>query len=367
MVETCPRQWAYEYLEGNRQAPGKYALIGTAAHAIVESFLKREIAHPGAHPQLAAIPDAEREPVVKYALLREGKRDRLIGTEIEFFVELLQGVFAKGFIDAAYWHPDGTLEIEDHKTNRNYESAHEWSTKIQTRLYAYVARKHLWPQAQRVHFTIGYPMLGTEASWETDPSWDQDTLERVWKAWLDMNASSHEEKVGEHCRWCARTAVCGAYQDEMRGLASSVVPLLRQEHPAERLSRLTGLKKLLESEIEEAKGDLVALVKDQGKVTVGGYEWSIASKVKRVAPEFADLWRGIMGPEGYDEEAVAALFSLAPKLFTVKLGGLDELSKRGQTLKSRIKPLIQTVEEEELKSLPLEKITKKSSKKAPKS
>jgi RecB family exonuclease len=368
MYEECPANWAYQYLEGNRQPSGKYAEIGSAAHAVVESFLKKEIGHPAMHASLVNIPDPnEREQAVQYALTREGKRARLLGTEIEFFIEVLPGVYVKGFIDAAYWHPDGTLEIEDHKTNRQRETAEEWSRKIQPRLYSLIARRFLWPQAQRIRFTIGYVMIGGEVTWETDPEWDDDTMARLTETWAGMGSGTYKETVGEHCRFCPRTAICGAYQDTMMGLASSIVPMLREEHPAERLSRLKGLIKLLEAEEESAKSDLLALVKANGPIQVAGNEWSMGTKSKRVAPEFAELWRAMMGPDGYDSDGVEVLFDMGTKLFTVKLGGLDIMVKEHREVADRVKPLIQRVEEEELTSTPLEKITKKTSKKAPKS
>lgn len=364
MFEACPAQWRHEYLEGNKQESGPWAVIGTAAHKIVEDYLTGRHETPGDHPELINIPDPkEKEMTVAYALSKEGKRSRLMGTEMRFVLDF-KGVPLEVTFDALYWHPGDVLEIEDHKTNRAYEGVEVWSKKIQQVLYPAVARL-LYPQARQVRMAIGYVLLGKTIEWVSNSEDDVELWERVDKALQGMKGKKHEEKVDEHCRFCPRRPTCGSYQDAINGLASSIIPLLRKEHPAERFSRLKGLKKLVETEIEDAQTQLFEIVEAEGTVIVGGNEWSIGYESSRSAPSFVDLWRAMMGSNGYDEDAAKALMALGDELFSVKLGGLDLLVKGNTEAELRAGPLVQKSYTPKLKPKAVKKITEKTSKKAP--
>lgn len=365
ILESCPRQWQCNYIEGRRSPQSEFAAIGTAVHAMMESWLKNNIGHPSMHPSLACIPDqSEKESAIKYALSREGKRSKLLGTEIEFMVEVAPGINAKGFIDAVYWHPDGTLEIEDHKTNRTRETTEEWARKIQPRLYSLVARRHLWPTASRIRFTIGYPMIGGDVSWETDPEWDDETLERIKSAWDTMVSGPYEERVGDHCRFCVRNQECGSYREATSGLASSLAPFLGSEDPAQRILNLKSIKKIIESELEKAELEVREIIAEKGVLVSSGLEWTISNKPKRGAPSFLETWRAAMGPEGYDPDAIEELFKVCDELFSVKLGGLDLLMKQHQELYIRLKPIVRSIPTDSIVTSPVEKVVKKGRKQA---
>lgn len=364
MFESCPAQWRNEYLLGNRGPSGIYADIGTAVHEVVQDYLNCIQNDPTNHPSLVCIPDQkERDLAVKYALAREGKRARLVGTEIEVLLQIKDNLPPiKAFFDAVYWHPGDILEIEDHKTNRSYEPASEWAIKIQQRIYPLLARI-LWPQAKKIRFTIGYVMLDKIVEWETDPEWDIDTMERVLKAWEGMNQEQHEEKVGDHCRWCQLTGVCGSYQSTIRGFESSLLPMLREEHPAEALGRLKSVKKLVEQEIEQTQTRLIKMIEEQGSVIAAGRVWSMTEKKKRNGPKFTEFYAAIHGSEGYDQDAMQIFFEHADDLLTVKLGPLDDMMKASGTIKSRVSGLISRTTEKALSNSPEEKIVKNSRKK----
>jgi hypothetical protein len=370
MIENCPRLWRHEYLDGNRSPSGKFALIGTAGHSVVESYLKGEIAADaiGKHPALIDVGDPlERQKVVDYARSKETKKRRLIGTEIEFLVQVAPGILpVKGYIDAAYLHPDGTVEIEDHKSNRSRETAEDWAVRIQPRLYSLVARRFLWPEAKKIRFTIGYMLLGGEVSWETDPAWDDDTVDRLVMAHESMMASEHPEVVGEHCKWCALTSTCGAYRDAIFGFRDSILTALSEKTPVDRYVELRAIEKLVKSEKEKAEESLRISLEMQGKIVHDGREWFIGETSERKAPTFSDVWKAAMGPTGHDLDAVDAIFAVADELFSVRLGGLDGLMKDHGELERRIRPIIERTPKKAVKNEPVEKIAKKSKKSASK-
>jgi hypothetical protein len=345
-------------------------LIGTAGHEIVESFLKGEIGPDAvaSHPSLSQVPDEkERAAIVEYARSKEVKKRRLLGTEIEFLVQPAPGILpVKGFIDAAYLHPDGTVEIEDHKSNRSRETAEEWAIRIQPRLYSLVARRFLWPDAKKIRFTIGYMLMGGEVSWETDPAWDEDTVDRLVTAHGMMMATEHPEIVGEHCRWCALTATCGAYRDAIWGFRDSIIDALAEKTPVDRYLELKAIEKLVKSEKEKAEEELKINIEMQGKIVHGGKEWFMGETSERKSPSFLDVWRAAMGPAGYDLDAVDAIFAVADELFSVRLGGLDGLMKDHKELEKRIRPIIERTSKKAIKNEPIEKIAKKPRKSASK-
>lgn len=362
MYEDCPSNWAYQYLEGNKSESGIFAEIGTAAHSIVESYLKKEIDHPLNHPDLSVIPAKEKESVVQYALSREGKRERLIGTEIEFIIEVLPGIKVKGFIDSVYDHTDGTIEIEDHKTNRSRETADEWAAKIQMRLYSLVARNFLWPNSKRIQFTVGYVMIGGDVTWQTDPAWDEETLKRIENAWTGMHGGNYPEKLGSHCRYCPKSSTCTTYNREMKNMKESLMFPSVEETPIEKYVRLKEIKTLLEHELESIEEKVISQIKDTGPIEFGGKKWGIKKTSKRKAPDFISFWSAAMGPDGFDQDAQQAIFELGPEILTVKLGGIDKICSSHQEMKNRIQKTISRTEEESLFGESLEKIVKKPKK-----
>lgn len=357
MFGQCPRQWRHEYLEGQRSESGKFALIGTAAHETVDNYLSGRFPHPELDPSLAGVTDpAERKATVDYCLAREGKRTRLIGTEMRCEIEYAPGIFLEITIDAAYEHPDGSIEIEDHKTNRALESTEEWAAKIQQRLYAAFARRYLWP-GRKIRMTIGLVTQGAERTWVPDPAYDVDLWRLVDESMAGMLAATHPETPGEHCRFCPRAKQCRSYGETLGGLADRSV-FTRDEGPGARYLRLKGLEKILEAEIALAKEELTERLEKGGELVDGGKRWALVPSTRRIAPAFSTLWSALT-ENGQDQDAIAILFELCDEVFSVKLGGIDSLAGRGETLRRRLQGLAPANGKLELSDRPVDGIVKK--------
>jgi RecB family exonuclease len=191
--ETCPRRYRFGYVEKrpkDRPVPTSWR-FGTVVHAGLEAAWRAAMeADPdvplAAHLPLAVaaaaasvaeegLDDADRERaerILAEALAADVVRatdpdagapaGRPIGVE-----EALRGWAGGdhdrviGFADLVLEHPDGTIELVDHKVTSRRADPDDLREDFQLNLYGHLASKR-WPRAPRIVATLHYP-TGPEA------------------------------------------------------------------------------------------------------------------------------------------------------------------------------------------------------------
>lgn len=347
--ERCQHEWAARWLYGIKQESGPWAEIGTASHAIVEDYLNKKIVEPEQHGSVHIVPVKERGKLSDYMHSKEEVRQHLIGTERELVMHFRPDAPPITMhIDAIYGLPDGTLLIEDHKTNRSYEDVDTWRARMQPRLYSWGARQ-AWSQYPRVRFRIGYPNLGSEynVEWETPAEDDIETLARANKVWDTIVAlapgglNAFPQTTNDHCGFCAVRNNCRAFKAMTEDLSMSMAGLL-QLTPIERYFRLKEAEKLVKSAVEDAKKELLPMLGAKGMPWAG--KQAVAKIEEKRTVSALEIWKALIGSDDTYDPAVAADFiARLDELMTVSVTALDEWAKEEPAIKKRIEKLVRKV------------------------
>lgn len=392
-LEACPKSWAASYLLGmSKEEPLTYegkppkkltaSMIGTAAHQIIEDYLyyrlviqnheaetgdtlavlaETEHHDPTTHPALPWVAEKERPALIDYIygnnrLIKP--KEKILHIEYEFSILWLEGAPPiKGHIDLLVEKNENTICIVDHKTNRAYEPVDEWRVKAQQMLYAWAIRQ-LFPQYKYIHWRIGYVNLGTEVNWETSIDDDIEIMTRLKSAWETVknitssaqgDLSEFPANLNKACSYCPIKTACAVYKQSTEDFASSMQMILPQ-NKIERYERLKQVEKLVKAEISETKTDIILMLTQEAQegVIAFGKRYYAQLQTSRQAPLFSVLWPLLVQLEHENLEFGQDLMDLADEIFSVKLGGLDQLiAAAGTVTGNKIKELIATVEAEE--------------------
>ncbi len=237
--ETCPRRYRFGYVEKrpkDRPVPPHWR-FGTVVHAGLEAAWRGVMADP-AVPLDAHLPAAleaaaasvteegledtdlaRAEGVLRAALAADAVRTvtaasgdagdpdvpRPIGVE-----EALRGWAGGdhdrviGFADLVLEHPDGTVELVDHKVTSRRLTADELRDDFQLNLYGHLASKR-WRDAPRIVATIHYPTGPEAVSVELGAAGMRAADQRVRAAAraiaTDAEFPATPSDACEHCPW----------------------------------------------------------------------------------------------------------------------------------------------------------------------
>lgn len=262
LFESCPHRWAYEYLLGNRGPKDRFANIGTAMHAVIESYLR----HESSPIDISVIPQDELPSLYSYLTRLTSGHGGTIGVELELrlkFNEEAPPILAyvdhlySDYFDDLGW----SLVIEDHKSNRRFEDETEWRKKLQPQVYGWMVR-NLYQQ-ETVCFKVGYVNLGKTVIFQTSSHEDQRVVHRLNRAWEKMKgyAKSLEEKplledwpatVSSSCQYCQLKGVCKSFRNALYHQTEDL--LFHQLTPlSARLQKLKEVQGLIENEVKELK------------------------------------------------------------------------------------------------------------------
>jgi RecB family exonuclease len=236
--ELCPRRYRFGYLDRrpkDRPSPPSWR-FGTVVHAALEAAWRAAMDAPAHVPVAAHLPvalaaldvaltaegltapedRARGISVVTRALeedvLRDGAVDpdaplepaRPIGVE-----EALRGRIGPtdriiGFVDLVLEHPDGAVELVDHKVTDRRASEGELREDLQLNLYGQLARSR-WPDAPAIIATLHYPTGPDRVSITLSPAGMARAEERVRDASRAIARDTEFVPVPSdacsHCPW----------------------------------------------------------------------------------------------------------------------------------------------------------------------
>lgn len=190
--KQCPRRWAYQYVEGHREAPGPAARRGTMLHEKLEDYF-RGSPYPLGDSTLApwakymeALLDQALEPECKLAVL-----DDWTPTDFDDPKAL-----ARGAADGRQFETfDDTLYIYDWKSGREYDT-HEAQGKM------YMAMDWaVWERCIVRFVYLDNPLVVRDWTWF--PADRDETREQLAEQiHIVRHATEYPETPGDHCNWC---------------------------------------------------------------------------------------------------------------------------------------------------------------------
>ncbi len=357
--EACPHTWALKYLRPEvKEKRTKFSNIGDAAHDIIETMLNTRWS--GNLPDTAVdeaavtkawmqIPDEEANNLHTYIDAILGiPATKLVGIEYEWRVELEGvGIPLKGTMDYVCELSDGSLLIVDHKTNRGHDTMAYWQSEIQPLMYAWAARK-IWPQYEKIRYSLGYVNLGKSHDWVTDPDEDAALEQRLRENWEDMvaydAAGQWPMTPGDGCKWCPISTTCIAHRQSRVNLTIAMQEkILMGTDNGGMLTFLDSVLKVTQNCIDEVKTKIAAYIAENplGTVVYGDKEYMIRSTSRRGA-KASDVDAAVRSYFMTDpHEALAKkVTDLFDDVYSAKVGGLDKLMKIDPLLKELLTDII---------------------------
>jgi CRISPR/Cas system-associated exonuclease Cas4 (RecB family) len=349
--ENCPKKWAAERLfETGKQVSSKYAAIGTAVHAIIESHFKGEYAVRESQIKYMADAGVDAEEITKcfrYIDLLSKERLQVGHLEMEFTLPLIPVEGAKpvrGHLDFVGIQDD-ILTIVDHKTNRTFEPVDVWKKKLQTRLYS-MALRQLWKDhgVNEIRFIIGYVNLGTFVRWSTTAEDDVETAERITKIWNEIveytEKKEFEARLNDTCQYCSLTKVCDLFQNNVVKFQDSAASLMLGMDDFQRYDLLKMVADLASKEADKLKPTLVQEVQAAGGTIARHGKVFELTQGQRRSVEFTPLFDALMQHAQENPQFYASVREFYGDLFSAKVGGVDELLKHFPELTKQIEALI---------------------------
>lgn len=358
----CPASWRAMMLGQGENCESQAARTGTAAHLVIERYLRREFeleSWPYQQQYLLqqGANEEEARHVLQYLIDLAYRREQVLDIERELRCYLIQGAPpVKGHLDAVFAAQDGAIIIRDHKTNRKLESVDEWRRKPQTLFYSAMARQ-TW-LGRPIIFEIGYVLLGKVITWECPPADDLkvfDLYSEFWDAFRVYRRSNEwPERINENCRYCSVRRSCPTLQAANNNFATAFAKTAVKPLP-ERFRWVKNVLKTVEAHYEELKTELTSEVQAAGGSLEFGEDRFVLQSSRRRKVSFAHLqyavWQAVCALRAAGQPDVAEWVwsdfqARLDALVTVQMTALDTLLKELPSLTEYVEPLIQQIESE---------------------
>ena len=305
---SCPLKYRFRYVERRKPdvGPTIEAYLGQRVHETLEWLhdLVRHHKPPSLEDILAqyeqrwaaawrddvrivkqGVDAASYRAIGEEALRKYDRRHRpfdqgiVLGLEKRFRLRLDAEHTLSGIIDRLTLISDGVLEVHDYKTSGTLPSLEDASADRQAGVYD-LAAHHLFPDAHVVRLVWHYLRFDQRLVTERTPL-EREAL--VAELLGDMRRIEEATDYPPHesalCHWCEFCSVCPAkvHRHKLDTLDAGQ----RQAEPGvvlvDRLVRLRAAlraqRRDLETEIEEAEGQLAAYAAEEGLTTVLGSEF----------------------------------------------------------------------------------------------
>jgi len=190
--EGCPRRYWFGYVDKrpkDRPVPPAWR-FGSVVHEALEAAYRGAMETPRTTPSdhlaaamvaldaalsrygLETVEDRERAGSIVTSTLEEdvlgaAERGAPLGVEVALRDRIDDVERIIGFVDLVLPHPDGAIELVDHKVTSRRADPAELRDDFQLNLYGWLARRR-WPQSQRIIATLHYPTGPERVSVELD-------------------------------------------------------------------------------------------------------------------------------------------------------------------------------------------------------
>jgi len=155
-------------------------------------------------------------------------KEKIIGTEVKYSMELEGEVMTRGVIDLVVETDEDTLEIIDYKSGNSTLSYNAMLTDPQVRIYAMVA-KILWPGYKTYMMSLYYvrkkKMLTCVLS-EADDVKTLNATQRHWKSIKENKDPYRPSREFWLCRFCVGYDRCGQIQKNHTKKGKFILPVI---------------------------------------------------------------------------------------------------------------------------------------------
>jgi putative RecB family exonuclease len=376
--ETCPLQYKLRYLDKIKsEEEGIEAFLGSRFHAAMEKLygdLKIRV-HSLAELLEFYEQDWAREFHDAIVVARAGRtaddyrlmgrtfiadyykrhqpfdQSRVLGLEQKIFVDLDgSGKYRlMGYIDRLAQAADGTYEIHDYKTSNSLPEQKKLDEDRQLALYQ-IGVEAMWRDVDRVRLIWHYVAFDKDLdSTRTRAQLDALRMSTIGLIETIEKAAAFEPCESALCDWCPYWELCPAKKHLARidALPPSAVPLEEGVRLVDAFAERTAAKKnrqseieAIEAELEEIRGQAVALARREGYETLRGSGHILRIKSKDQVTLFpkgseersilerelraAGAWDAVSTVDAFALERAVAGNSLDPAL----MARLDPVLKR---------------------------------------
>jgi len=155
-------------------------------------------------------------------------KEKILGTEVKYTMELEGGVKARGVIDLVVEIDDDTLEIIDYKSGNSTLSYNAALTDPQMRIYAMVAKK-LYPKYSTYMMSLYYVRKKKMLTCVFSEKDDEKTLKAVQVHWRDIKANKNPYRPSRSfwlCNFCVGYDRCGQIQKNHTINGKFILPVI---------------------------------------------------------------------------------------------------------------------------------------------
>lgn len=138
-------------------------------------------------------------------------KEKILGTEVKYFMELEGGVVSRGVIDLVIETDEDTLEIIDYKSGNSTLSYNAALKDPQMRIYSMVAKK-LWPKYSTYMTSLYYIRKKKMLTVVFTDKDDEGTLKACQNHWRDIKKNKKPYRPGRSfwlCNFCVGYEACG--------------------------------------------------------------------------------------------------------------------------------------------------------------
>jgi putative RecB family exonuclease len=387
--ETCPRQFAYAYIEKPEIEEGPDSIesvLGTAVHDSLEAlyrarqmeralsldevladFQKRwqKRGGPGAAVRDGRFTPDDYRKVGKVCLEKYYLRHhpfnhgQVIGIEEKILLDLGGGIRLRGFIDRLDRVADGEYEIHDYKTSKYLPLQVDVDEQRQLALYQ-LAVQERFPDAKQVtlvwHYLRFDAMLRSNRTTESLSALKRGIVELVGQI---ESSTSFPTRISNLCDWCNYKEICPAWAHPSKVEALPAREFKKDDgvRLVDRLTRLHEKKaeaRAAVGSIEEKEGELkdeiVAYAAQYGFEQVAGStklakvtekeSWSFPGANDEDQPRLIELCRKLglwKEVTGFDRRAFERMLKAKPEL-AKSFKGLVNLARRTEVRLSKRNP-----------------------------
>jgi RecB family exonuclease len=231
--EGCPRRYRFGYVDKrpkDRPVPPTWR-FGSVVHEALEAAFRGAMETPGSSPadHRDAATSALEAALARYGLDTDEDRTRAativesaleadvlgvaergapLGVEVALRDRIDDTERIIGFVDLVLSHPDGAVELVDHKVTARRADPAELRDDFQLNLYGWLARRR-WPQAQRIIATLHYPTGPDRVSVELDEDGMRRADARLRRAaGAIADDTTFEPTPSERCLHCPWQPSC---------------------------------------------------------------------------------------------------------------------------------------------------------------
>ena len=282
--QNCPLQYRFRYLEDRPQVMSPALSFGQSVHEALQWFYSVPTPDPCSLPELldyleqcwssegysSPEEDAKYFCQAKSALelyYRNYSDEFHLPSALEYKFRIDIGFCElSGIIDRLDKEAEGGFEVIDYKTNRRLPPARRLREDLQLPIY-HIAAERIW-EVSPEKVTFHYLLINHRHSFQVTPERVQSTLDEIERVVRAIESGDFEPRKNNLCPWCDYLDECSCWRGSPPPARRTEPPpldigqavdelIVTQRQAANKLSRMEGLKGVVEAYLREQSRERV--------------------------------------------------------------------------------------------------------------